>query len=535
MDRASEPIPLRLLVSSAQGDGDSSARRLSRKFRVPPLDGGRSPFGENHLALPHLAREKIAKAARNELMLPVSDVPCPPQTAPQGARRPQPHKLRPASQPAADGATLGERGCRTAPASSQRSPLFAPGLCLPTPPLGISPPRKVVGCKISRQRPVHRGRSASRAPTECSEFASDCAPVTLSTKSGRSQSTACPCDSVGLLTISPQGMSCGESSVDSSCECESPKKAEAAVPKAPEASHFFADAVREELGTSSSCELEPVNKIMRWKKGEKIGAGSYGAVYKAQNKTNGHIFVVKEPHHVVHSTEYEDRLGRELDIIKDLEHPHIVKCLGHDYHEGHLYIHLEYVLGGSLRSVLSEFGPIDQALMPIAMRSLLEGLDYLHTQKPPIMHRDIKSDNVLVAQDFCLKLSDFGCSKCDDLTASFSNIGSVRWMAPEVIRGQSGEGHGRKADVWSMGCVFLEMATAERPWAGHVFDNVMQAMKHIEGSEETPQIPDSLTDPLRNLVACCLQRSPSQRPWASELLALNIIQSTVSRTATNTG
>merc|ERR1711879_970510 len=156
-------------------------------------------------------------------------------------------------------------------------------------------------------------------------------------------------------------------------------------------------------------------------------------------------------------------------------------------------------------------------------RDLLEGLEYLHSRSPPVVHRDIKSNNVLVGQDFCLKLADFGCSKCDDMTTSFTTVGSVLWMAPEVIRGQDG-GHGRKADIWSLGCVFIEMVTAERPWSPKSFDNMWQAMKHIEGSEETPLIPKDLPEALHDLIVCCVQRSPSQRASASELLAKEFLQ-----------
>lgn len=269
--------------------------------------------------------------------------------------------------------------------------------------------------------------------------------------------------------------------------------------------------------------------IVRWKKGDKIGAGSHGCVFKAQNSLDGSLFVVKES--ISNDEEYQDRLRRELEICKDLEHPHIVQCLGHEYCNRHLYVHLEYVAGGSLRYMLSEFGPIEQGLMPSAMRGLIEGLEYLHCRSPPVVHRDIKSANVLVGQDFCLKLADFGCSKCDDVTSSFTTVGSVLWMAPEVMRGHRG-GYGRKADIWSLGCVFIEMATAEKPWGNKKFDNVWQAMKHIEGSDETPPLPQTLSDALRNLISRCVRRSPSQRAGSSELLAHELIQGVASRVST---
>jgi serine/threonine protein kinase len=297
-------------------------------------------------------------------------------------------------------------------------------------------------------------------------------------------------------------------------------------------------ASQHQMGESSELEASTdtdsaAPQMRSWRKGEILGVGSHGRVFKAQSKKSGHIFVVKES--TVDSNEYCDRLRHELEICHGLDHPNIVRCLGHEYCDHHLYIRLEYVPGGSLRNMLAEFGPLSQELMPIAMHGLLEGLEYLHTRNPPVVHRDIKSSNVLVDQNFCVKLSDFGCSKCDNLTTSFTTVGSVLWMAPEVIRGKSCGGHGRKADVWSLGCVFLEMATAEKPWSGKVFDNVWQAMKFIDSSDEVPAIPDGLPSAIHSLIGRCLRRSPSQRPWASELLAAEVMQSVACRKTTSNG
>jgi mitogen-activated protein kinase kinase kinase 3 len=333
------------------------------------------------------------------------------------------------------------------------------------------------------------------------EFATsiiECTPGALSAKSNRSATTASTADLPG--GISPQ-----DTPADSS------------VANTP-ADVFVAGLMRitkTSKGSGSTPSVGASHSVVNWRKGQKIGSGSHGCVYKAQNLANGHLFVVKET--TVGNSTYLDRLRRELDISKDLCHPNIVRTLGHDYVEQHLYIHLEYIPGGSLRCILTEFGPLEQDLMPIAMRNLIEGLHYLHSLSPPVVHRDIKSSNVLVGQDFCLKLADFGCSKCDDTTESFTTVGSVLWMAPEVIRGKQG-GHGRKADIWSLGCVFIEMATAERPWGENAFDNQMQALMHIDRSEASPPIPMALPASASDLIGQCVQRDPSCRPKAAALL-----------------
>jgi serine/threonine protein kinase len=126
--------------------------------------------------------------------------------------------------------------------------------------------------------------------------------------------------------------------------------------------------------------------------------------------------------------------------------------------------------GGSLHSILSEFGSLDEEVIAVYTRQILEGLTYLH--KRHIIHRDIKGANILITNTGVVKLSDFGCSKTLNglstptgaaMDASFRRIkGTIPFMAPEVIRQT---GHGRKSDIWSVGCVVIEMATGSMPWA----------------------------------------------------------------------
>merc|ERR1712039_694191 len=126
-----------------------------------------------------------------------------------------------------------------------------------------------------------------------------------------------------------------------------------------------------------------------------------------------------------------------------------------------LYIYLEYMPGGSLAQVLAQYGPLEEALMVPYTRELLEGLEYLHTRKPPVVHRDVKGANILVSIDCHMKLSDFGCSKRTVDTWSLTMKGSIPWMAPEVIKHT---GYGRSADIWSFGCVIIEMGFGRSPW-----------------------------------------------------------------------
>lgn len=269
---------------------------------------------------------------------------------------------------------------------------------------------------------------------------------------------------------------------------------------------------------------------MNWRLGERVGSGSYGCVYKALDKDKGLIFAVKKAvleESNEHDCRFRARLEDELAICSQLKHPHIVRYLGHEYKDSTLYIFLEYAAGGSMAHLLREFGPLEEQLLRIASKGLLEGLHYLHTQSPPVVHRDIKGANLLLDITFCVKLADFGCSRRDAETTSFTTLGSVPWMAPEVMQQQ--DGYGRKADVWSSGCTVIEMASAEKPWGNGIFDNLMFALRHIGLSDATPPIPEGVTESCRDLVQRCVQRSPKERPTAAELLRHEFVRSVPSQ------
>mmetsp|Transcript_33066 Transcript_33066/g.87416 ORF Transcript_33066/g.87416 Transcript_33066/m.87416 type:complete len:583 (-) Transcript_33066:38-1786(-) len=275
--------------------------------------------------------------------------------------------------------------------------------------------------------------------------------------------------------------------------------------------------------TGSSTELG-------WTVGERLGQGSYGSVHKAMDANRGFIFAVKKgiiDDRDEEGRKYKDTLEEELSICKHLRHPNIVSYLGYAYVDGCLHICLEYVPGGSIATMLQEFGTLDRPLVQKAARGLTEGLDYLHTRKPPIVHRDIKGANALVDLNFCVKLADFGCSKRCDCTKSFTTIGSIPWMAPEVINQQ--DGHGRKADIWSLGCTLIEMASGEKPWGNELFSkNVVYALSHIGTSPNVPSIPDAMSRAGQDLVRRCVRRDAADRPGTAELLAHDFLAAAAS-------
>jgi len=253
-----------------------------------------------------------------------------------------------------------------------------------------------------------------------------------------------------------------------------------------------------------------------WVRGDVLGHGSLGSVFKALDQRTGQMIAVKEvkiDQMDEHDVKFRLALENEVSICQDLKHPHIVRYLGHDYLDSRLYIYLEYMAGGSMAQVLSQFGKLDDSLIAVYTRGLLEGLEYLHTREPPVLHRDIKGANILVGLDCKVKFSDFGCSKRTTDSMSVSMRGSIPWMAPEVIKQT---GYGRMADIWSFGCVLIEMGTAKHPW-GH-FDNQMHAMVRIGMSEDLPPFPEDGAKAMKDFIGLCVQRDKTKRPTARELL-----------------
>ena len=177
---------------------------------------------------------------------------------------------------------------------------------------------------------------------------------------------------------------------------------------------------------------------------------------------------------------------------------------------------MEYVSGGSIKSLMNKFGPLDEKTIKVYTRQILEGLAFLHSNK--IIHMDIKAANILVSSEGKVKLSDFGCSANLDFMKNHKEIvdtirGSLPWMAPEVINEMA---YSLKSDIWSLGCTIIEMATNKSPWGE--FDNMMNAIYFISKSTKIPTIPDNLSEDAKFFIKECLNRNISDRPNVLELM-----------------
>lgn len=260
---------------------------------------------------------------------------------------------------------------------------------------------------------------------------------------------------------------------------------------------------------------------LKWKMGDFIGSGNFGQVYRGMEVESGKIIAVK----IIPSSNSANKdivtsFEMELNILQKLKHKHIVQYLGHETFDNSLHIYLEYMSGGNITNILSKYGALPEKTVKVYAKQILAGLIYLHENK--VVHKDIKGANILVDGDGTVKLADFGCSTQFEKTLSnFDSFlantiqGSIPWMAPEVVKET---GYGRRSDIWSFGCTILEMATGKLPWSHYLFDNPVAVLMKIATSDEIPLIPETLSEDLKSFLSLCLQRDPTKRPHAQDLI-----------------
>lgn len=267
----------------------------------------------------------------------------------------------------------------------------------------------------------------------------------------------------------------------------------------------------------------------KWMKGAMIGQGSFGSVYLALHAITGELLAVKQvetPAPGANSQSEQrkksmiEALKREIGLLRDMQHENIVRYLGCSSSTEHLNIFLEYVPGGSVQTMLNSYGALPEPLVRSFVRQILAGLSYLHGKD--IIHRDIKGANILVDNKGTIKISDFGISKkleASNILSGANNNrhrpslqGSVFWMAPEVVKQTS---YTRKADIWSLGCLVVEMMTGTHPFPDC---SQLQAIFKIGGGKAAPTIPESASEAAQAFLAQTFEIDHTLRPSADELL-----------------
>ncbi|XP_064174372.1 mitogen-activated protein kinase kinase kinase 4 isoform X2 [Anguilla rostrata] len=255
----------------------------------------------------------------------------------------------------------------------------------------------------------------------------------------------------------------------------------------------------------------------KWQRGNKIGEGQYGKVYTCINVDTGELMAMKEIRFQPNDHKTIKETADELKIFEGIKHPNLVRYFGVELHREEMYIFMEYCDEGTLEEV-SRLG-LQEHVIRLYSKQITTAINVLHEHG--IVHRDIKGANIFLTSSGLIKLGDFGCSvKLKNNAQTMpgevnSTLGTAAYMAPEVITRAKGEGHGRAADIWSLGCVLIEMVTGKRPW--HEYEHNFQIMYKV-GMGHKPPIPEKLSTEGKDFLGHCLESDPKQRWTASTLL-----------------
>ncbi|GCC26712.1 mitogen-activated protein kinase kinase kinase 1 [Chiloscyllium punctatum] len=263
---------------------------------------------------------------------------------------------------------------------------------------------------------------------------------------------------------------------------------------------------------------------VEWFKGQQIGLGAFSSCYQAQDVGTGTLMAVKQVTYVRNtSTEQEEvvqTLREEIRMMSHLNHPNIIRMLGATCEKSNYNLFVEWMAGGSVSHLLNKYGAFKEQVIINYNEQLLRGLAYLHENQ--IIHRDIKGANLLIdSTGQRLRIADFGAAarlaSKGTGAGEFQGqlLGTIAFMAPEVLRGQQ---YGRSCDVWSVGCVIIEMACAKPPWNAEKHSNHLALIFKIASATSAPTIPNHLTPALRDVALRCLELQPQDRPPSRELL-----------------
>ncbi|XP_050372535.1 serine/threonine-protein kinase EDR1-like isoform X3 [Argentina anserina] len=247
--------------------------------------------------------------------------------------------------------------------------------------------------------------------------------------------------------------------------------------------------------------------------GAQIGQGSCGTVYHGQ--WEGSDVAIK----VFSKLEYSDDLllsfRQEVSLMKRLRHPNVLLFMGAVTSPERLCIVTEFLPRGSLYQILQRnSSKLDWRRRVNMAMDIAWGMNYLHHFNPPIIHRDLKSSNLLVDKNWTVKVGDFGLSRLKHKTflTNKSGRGTPQWMSPEFLRNEPSD---EKSDIYSYGVILWELATLKIPWDNL---NPMQVIGAVGFMNQRLEIPKDVDPKWASIIESCWHSDPACRPTFLELL-----------------